>query len=101
MKLGFDRVFNVFLQQAEPEIKGVAEASHRACSKVIPLLVAQDMVWIWPDISPEGLAASKTTKPATIPELDDPAFVKVCICIYIFVSQIRFNACITNACVSG
>lgn len=67
------------LQQAEPEIKGVAEASHRACSKVIPLVVAQSMVWIWPDISPEGLAASKTVKPATIPELDDPAFVKVCI----------------------
>ena len=64
------------IPQAEADIKGVAEKSGRACAKVVPLMVAQGMVWLWPDNSPEGLAASRQQPPNTVPELHDPAFVK-------------------------
>lgn len=46
------------IPQAEADIKGVAERSQRACARVIPTMVVQGMVWIWPDNSPEGESIS-------------------------------------------
>jgi nitrite reductase/ring-hydroxylating ferredoxin subunit len=66
----------VNIPQAEADIKGVAEKSGRACARVVPLLVAQGMVWLWPDNSAEGMEASRQQPPNTVPELHDPAFVK-------------------------
>jgi hypothetical protein len=40
--------------QAESDIKGYAEANPRACAARIPAQVAQGMLWIWPDTTPEG-----------------------------------------------
>lgn len=64
------------IPQAEADIKGTAEKSGRACAKVIPLMVAQGMVWLWPDNTPEGMEASRLKQPQTVPELHDPAFIK-------------------------
>ncbi len=66
----------VNIPQAEADIKGVAEKSGRACAKVVPLMVAQGMVWLWPDNSAEGMEASRQQPPNTVPELHDPAFIK-------------------------
>lgn len=66
----------VNIPQAEPEIKVVAERSGRACAKAVPLLVAQGMVWLWPDNSPDGMEASRSQLPSTVPELHDPAFIR-------------------------
>lgn len=67
---------NVNIPQAEPEIKAVAERSSRACAKVVPLMVAQGMAWLWPDNSLEGMEASRGVLPSTVPELNDPSFIK-------------------------
>ena len=51
--------------QADPEQPPpAAEAalqSRRACATALPAQVAQGMLWVWPDTSPEGLAASKVS----------------------------------------
>lgn len=42
----------------------------------LPTRVLQGMVWIWPDTTEEGLAQARVKSPATIPELDDPNYVR-------------------------
>jgi len=39
-------------------------------------MVAQGMAWLWPDNSLEGMEASRGVLPSTVPELNDPSFIK-------------------------
>ncbi|CEM40133.1 unnamed protein product [Vitrella brassicaformis CCMP3155] len=53
-----------------------ATKNKRACAQAVPCQVRQGLVWIWLDLSPEGLALANVTEPAVVPELDEPAFKK-------------------------
>ncbi len=57
------------IPQVDPEQAELGEPhpallSRRACATALPTLEAQGMVWVWPDTSPDGLAAAKTKEPA-------------------------------------
>lgn len=43
----------------------------RACATVIQSRVAQGLLWVWPDTSPEGVEIGERTNPVTTPEADD------------------------------
>lgn len=47
---------------------------NRACATVVPTKVVQGKLWLWPDVSPEGVAASELKSPAVVPELDGEEF---------------------------
>ncbi|CEM40130.1 unnamed protein product [Vitrella brassicaformis CCMP3155] len=51
-----------------------ATKNKRACAQAVPCQVAQGHVWIWLDISPEGLKASATTPLPIVDELELPSF---------------------------
>ena len=51
------------------------QSSPRACARVYPSKVHQGILWVWPNNTPEAVAESEAAQPATVPELDDTAFV--------------------------
>ncbi|CAM9115130.1 unnamed protein product [Ectocarpus fasciculatus] len=50
---------------------GKDEARPKACAKVYPTQVAQDMIWVWAENGPDAGLESALTPPHLIPELDD------------------------------
>lgn len=42
----------------------------RACATVVPTRVVQDKLWLWPDLSAEGIKASEQSAPVVVPEMD-------------------------------
>ena len=41
---------------------------------MIPTKIVQEKVWLWPDSSPEGVAASEHAAPAVIEDMDSGDF---------------------------
>lgn len=41
---------------------------------MIPTKIVQEKVWLWPDSSPEGVAASELVAPAVVEDLDTGDF---------------------------
>lgn len=62
------------IPQADPAIRENAQNSKRACATVIPARVVQGKLWLWPDSSPEGVAASERVSPAVVDDLDTGEF---------------------------
>eukprot|EP00752_Nemacystus_decipiens_P010518 g9366.t1 len=50
---------------------GRDEAQPKACAKVYPTQVAQDMIWVWGENGPDAALESALTPAQLIPELDD------------------------------
>lgn len=49
----------------------MAAHSKRACATSLPTVARQGMIWVWPDTSPEGLAASEVTTPNVMEGVND------------------------------
>ncbi|CAN0003370.1 unnamed protein product [Scytosiphon promiscuus] len=50
---------------------GKDEAQPKACAKVYPTQVVQDIVWVWGENGPDAALESSLTPPQLIPELED------------------------------
>ncbi|CAM9919816.1 unnamed protein product [Ectocarpus sp. 12 AP-2014] len=50
---------------------GKDEAQPKACAKVYPTQVAQDIIWVWAENGPDAGLESMLTPPRLLPELDD------------------------------
>ncbi|CAK7339116.1 unnamed protein product [Dovyalis caffra] len=54
--------------------------SKKACVAVYPSTVHHDMVWFWPNSDPQYKDIITKKQPPSIPELDDPSFIKLTGC---------------------
>ncbi|CAN0162824.1 unnamed protein product [Ectocarpus sp. 12 AP-2014] len=55
---------------------GKDETNPRACAKLYPTQVAQDMVWVWGENGPDAVLESLLTKPALVSALEDKEGIK-------------------------
>lgn len=55
-------------------MKPLFHTHYRACATVIPTKIVQEKLWLWPDSSPEGFAASELTSPVVLPDMDREEF---------------------------
>ncbi|CAM9930928.1 unnamed protein product, partial [Chrysoparadoxa australica] len=57
-----------------PQVRTLTLNCYRACATVFPAQVKQTLLWVWADVSPEGLAAcSESSGPTVMPELEHTA----------------------------
>jgi phenylpropionate dioxygenase-like ring-hydroxylating dioxygenase large terminal subunit len=54
--------------------------TNKACVAVYPSTVHHDIVWFWPNSDPQYKDIITKKQPPTIPELDDPSFIKLTGC---------------------
>ncbi|XAR62903.1 Pheophorbide a oxygenase [Bertholletia excelsa] len=65
-----------FIPQAPPDGPSV-HTSKKACVAVYPSTVQNDIVWFWPNSSPQYKDILTKKAPPYIPELDDPSYTKL------------------------
>lgn len=65
--------FLFFYVQVDPLNPANALESKRACATSLPTMTAQGMVWVWPDVSREGISESVVTKPKIMEGVDERA----------------------------
>jgi phenylpropionate dioxygenase-like ring-hydroxylating dioxygenase large terminal subunit len=58
------------LPQAPQQLESNMQNEKRSCLSLLPVEEKYGLVWIWPDISPQGLEASKSTQSMSIPPCD-------------------------------
>jgi len=58
------------IPQVEAKAQKAARKNKRACLQTVPCKEADSLVWIFPDSTREGWAASTEVEPATVAELD-------------------------------
>ncbi|KAM3572772.1 hypothetical protein VYU27_005246 [Nannochloropsis oceanica] len=71
------------IPQADPDAdqsEATARRSRRACATALPSQEAQGMIWVWPDTSDKGLAASKVVKPTLMEDVDEKAMSYLVVC---------------------
>ncbi|XP_061982500.1 protochlorophyllide-dependent translocon component 52, chloroplastic-like isoform X2 [Populus nigra] len=68
-----------FIPQASPDGPPV-HTFKKACVAVYPSTVHHDIVWFWPNSDPQYKDIITKKQPPTIPELDDPSFIKLTGC---------------------
>lgn len=71
------------IPQADPDAdqsEATARRSTRACATALPSQEAQGMIWVWPDTSDKGLAASKVVKPTLMEDVDEKAMSYLVVC---------------------
>lgn len=51
--------------------------NEKACIAVYPSIEQNELLWFWPNSSPQYKDIMHKTRPPYIPELDDPSFVSI------------------------
>ena len=58
------------LPQAPQQLESKMTSEGRSCLSLLPVQEKYGLLWIWPEISAEGLEASKSVEPMSIPPCD-------------------------------